>query len=56
MIKTDLQKCLVGLMEPDEGEMLYEWKNFTTMEAVDRKLLRQQVGMLFQGNQRFSTA
>ena len=29
--KTVLQKCLVGLFEPDEGEIIYDGVSFTTM-------------------------
>jgi phospholipid/cholesterol/gamma-HCH transport system ATP-binding protein len=53
--KTVLQKCLVGLIEPDEGEILYNGKNFLSMSAEERKTLRQEVGMLFQGSALFDS-
>jgi phospholipid/cholesterol/gamma-HCH transport system ATP-binding protein len=53
--KTVLQKCLVGLFEPNEGEIIYDGKNFTEMTQDDRKLLRQQIGMLFQGSALFDS-
>ena len=53
--KTVLQKCLVGLFEPDEGQIIYDGVNFTDMSPEDRKLLRQQVGMLFQGSALFDS-
>lgn len=53
--KTVLMKCLVGLFEPDSGEILYSGKNFTTMEDEERKELRQQIGMLFQGSALFDS-
>lgn len=53
--KTVLQKCLVGLFEPDEGEIIYDGVNFTDMSKEDRKMLRQQVGMLFQGSALFDS-
>lgn len=53
--KTVLQKCLVGLIEPDEGEIIYDGKSFTDMTEDDRKLLRQQIGMLFQGSALFDS-
>jgi phospholipid/cholesterol/gamma-HCH transport system ATP-binding protein len=53
--KTVLQKCLVGLFEPDEGEIIYDGKSFTEMTQEDRKLLRQQIGMLFQGSALFDS-
>jgi phospholipid/cholesterol/gamma-HCH transport system ATP-binding protein len=53
--KTVLQKCLVGLIDPDEGEIIYDGKSFTDMTEDDRKLLRQQIGMLFQGSALFDS-
>ncbi|HCY89982.1 MAG TPA: ABC transporter ATP-binding protein [Chitinophagaceae bacterium] len=53
--KTVLQKCLVGLFEPDAGEILYDGVSFTTMNQEERKLLRQQIGMLFQGSALFDS-
>ena len=53
--KTVLQKCLVGLFEPDEGEIIYDGTSFTSMTEDDRKLLRQQIGMLFQGSALFDS-
>lgn len=53
--KTVLQKCLVGLFEPDEGQILYDGKDFTTMNAEERKTLRQEIGMLFQGSALFDS-
>ncbi len=53
--KTVLQKCLVGLFEPNKGEIIYDGKSFTDMDTEDRKLLRQQIGMLFQGSALFDS-
>jgi len=53
--KTVLQKCLVGLFEPDDGEIIYDGRSFTDMNEEERKLLRQQIGMLFQGSALFDS-
>ena len=53
--KTVLQKCLVGLFEPDSGEIIYDGVNFTEMTDDHRKELRQQIGMLFQGSALFDS-
>ena len=53
--KTVLQKCLVGLFEPDSGEIIYDGVNFTDMNDEHRKALRQQIGMLFQGSALFDS-
>lgn len=53
--KTVLQKCLVGLFEPDRGEIFYDGMSFTEMNNQSRKELRQQIGMLFQGSALFDS-
>jgi phospholipid/cholesterol/gamma-HCH transport system ATP-binding protein len=53
--KTVLQKCLVGLFEPDKGEIIYDGVSFTDMTDENRKELRQQIGMLFQGSALFDS-
>lgn len=53
--KTVLQKCMVGLFEVDQGEIVFDGKSLTTMQEEDRKELRQQIGMLFQGSALFDS-
>jgi phospholipid/cholesterol/gamma-HCH transport system ATP-binding protein len=53
--KTVLQKCMVGLFEVDEGEIIFDGRSFTAMLEEDRKELRQQIGMLFQGSALFDS-
>lgn len=53
--KTVLMKCIVGLFEPNEGEILYDGDSFTNMNESKRKELRQQIGMLFQGSALFDS-
>jgi phospholipid/cholesterol/gamma-HCH transport system ATP-binding protein len=53
--KTVLMKCLVGLFEPDEGEILYNEINFLTMDDEQRTDIRKQIGMLFQGSALFDS-
>src|SRR5689334_2756938 len=53
--KTVLMKCLVGLFEPDSGEVLYDGASITSMNEEDRKMLRQRIGMLFQGSALFDS-
>ena len=53
--KTVLMKCLVGLFQPDSGEILYENKPFTTMDTEEKKEVRKQIGMLFQGSALFDS-
>lgn len=53
--KTVFMKCLVGLFEPDEGEILYNGVNYLTMDNEQRKEIRKQIGMLFQGSALFDS-
>lgn len=47
--KTVLLKSIVGLHEVDKGQILYDERDFTRMSTKERKLLRQEMGMVFQG-------
>lgn len=53
--KTVFMKCLVGLFQPDKGDILYGGKNFTKMSTEQRKEIRKEIGMLFQGSALFSS-
>lgn len=51
--KTVLIKCLVGLLAPEQGEIYYDNRAFTSMNDKERKQLRMEIGMLFQGSALF---
>lgn len=53
--KTVLMKCIVGLFSPDSGSVLYDDQDFTTMTTDERKMMRQKIGMLFQGSALFDS-
>jgi len=53
--KTVLMKCMVGLFEPDDGEILYSGQSFTTMNHDQRTEIRKEIGMLFQGSALFDS-
>lgn len=53
--KTVLMKCMVGLLKPDSGEILYEGKNINNLEVEELKEIRTQIGMLFQGSALFDS-
>jgi phospholipid/cholesterol/gamma-HCH transport system ATP-binding protein len=53
--KTVLLKLLVGLFEPDEGIVLFNDRNFTEMGLNERKNIRKEIGMLFQGSALFDS-
>ena len=54
--KTVLLKCLVGLFQPEKGEIWYDKKLFTSMNLEQKKELRREIGMLFQGSALFDFA
>ena len=47
--KTTLLKILVGLYEADSGNVCFDGINFNEMRNKQKRLLRQEIGMLFQG-------
>jgi phospholipid/cholesterol/gamma-HCH transport system ATP-binding protein len=53
--KSVLTKCTVGLIEPDSGYVSYDERNFTAMSRKERKAVRQEIGMLFQGGALFDS-
>lgn len=53
--KTVLQKCMVGLFEPDQGEIIYSGQNFTAMKGPEKTEIRKEIGMLFQGSALFDS-
>lgn len=53
--KTVFMKCLVGLFEPDSGQILYDGEDFTKMDDEQRKQIRKEIGMLFQGSALFDS-
>ena len=53
--KTVLMKCMVGLLVPDNGDILYDGKEFISMNNEEKKEIRKQIGMLFQGSALFDS-
>jgi phospholipid/cholesterol/gamma-HCH transport system ATP-binding protein len=47
--KTVLLRCIVGLLTPSQGEVLYDGRNIHQLSKREGTLLRQEMGMLFQG-------
>lgn len=47
--KTVMMKCLVGLHTPDEGEILYNDRAFRRLSESEKRDLRADMGMVFQG-------
>ena len=47
--KTVLMKNLVGLLDPTQGEVLYDGRDFVAMSKKEKIRLRREMGMIFQG-------
>jgi phospholipid/cholesterol/gamma-HCH transport system ATP-binding protein len=46
--KSVLIKCLVGLIEPDDGKVLMLGKDISELKIEDLNVLRKKIGFLFQ--------
>ncbi len=53
--KTVLMKCLVGLLEADKGKIYYDKHDFSAMSFRQRRVIRKELGMLFQGSALFDS-
>jgi len=53
--KTVFLKCLLGLFETNSGEIHFENKAIQQMSVKERTILRQEIGMVFQGSALFDS-
>lgn len=53
--KTVLMKSIIGLHKTESGEVLYDGRNVQDMTEKEVKMLRREVGMLFQGSALFDS-
>ncbi|MRT92439.1 ABC transporter ATP-binding protein [Ancylomarina sp. 16SWW S1-10-2] len=53
--KTVLLKSIIGLHEVDNGHIYYGDRDFTAMNFNERKLIRKEMGMVFQGGALFDS-
>lgn len=53
--KSVLTKCIVGLHDVDSGSIEYDGRNFSKMNFKQRKEVRKEIGMLFQGSALFDS-
>ena len=51
--KTVFMKCLIGLLTPEEGEILYDGRKFRSLDIEQKRQLRTEIGVLFQGSALF---
>jgi len=53
--KTVLLKHIIGLTEPDSGQILYEGRPFSEMNSSERKALKTKFSYMFQGTALFDS-
>ncbi len=53
--KTVFLKCLLGLFTPDEGNISYDGKIYSSLSSDEKRDLRQEMGMVFQGSALFDS-
>ena len=59
--KTVLMKCMVGLLEVDEGQVMYDDRLFSDTgtdhgpNGIHRQSIRKDIGMMFQGGALFDS-
>jgi phospholipid/cholesterol/gamma-HCH transport system ATP-binding protein len=53
--KSVLMKCMLDLIRPETGEVLYNGRNFLTADDEVKKEIRREMGVLFQGGALFDS-
>ncbi len=53
--KSVLLKCMIGLIKPDNGKVLYDGRDFLNTDAESQKAIRREMGVLFQGGALFDS-
>ena len=53
--KTVFLKCLLGLFSPEQGNIVYDGKKYAELSDNEKRDLRQEMGMVFQGSALFDS-
>ncbi len=53
--KTTIIKLMVGLHQPDQGDIIYDGQNFPRLSTKGQQEIRKQIGMTFQGGALFDS-
>ncbi len=53
--KSVLLKCIVGLIKPESGQVLYNGRDFWSGDADTKRDIRREMGVLFQGGALFDS-
>jgi phospholipid/cholesterol/gamma-HCH transport system ATP-binding protein len=53
--KSVLLKCMIGIVKPESGQVLYNGRDFHNSDEEIRKEIRREMGVLFQGGALFDS-
>lgn len=53
--KTVMLKTLLGVHLPDSGQILFDGRDFATLDPNEKRTLRTEMGMVFQGSALFDS-
>jgi phospholipid/cholesterol/gamma-HCH transport system ATP-binding protein len=53
--KSVLLKCMIGLVKPDNGNVLYDGRDFYNSDKETQQAIRREMGVLFQGGALFDS-
>lgn len=53
--KTVFLKCLLGLFSPEKGDICYDNRHYSKMSLSEKRELRKEIGMVFQGGALFDS-
>lgn len=54
--KSVFLKCIVGLIKPDEGQVLFDGRDLVNANKETQTEIRREMGMLFQGGALFDSS
>ena len=53
--KSVLLKCMIGILKPEQGQVLYDGRDFLQADQDTVKAIRREMGVLFQGGALFDS-
>jgi len=53
--KSVLLKCMIGILRPEQGQVLYDGRDFLQADQDTVKAIRREMGVLFQGGALFDS-
>ncbi|MEY4954765.1 MAG: hypothetical protein RI981_850 [Bacteroidota bacterium] len=53
--KSVLLKCMIGILKPEQGQVLYDGRDFLLADQDTVKAIRREMGVLFQGGALFDS-